>query len=374
MRSDKVEADRRYMRGLMLGFTLSEVSLLLLFCLLLVLGSRLMQLTKERDEAKDEVRQRQEAIGRLTERIESQAALVEEVRRRVGADSRDSFDDVFKDLVLAQEVRAERDALEKEVAGLRERDAELVRVEAAIEKLGGDSAVAPSAELLVLHSEMQRLEREAASKSEKCLADLEAKQRAVSAIVAAAGLAEEKESTDGRAVDQAVAALKERAVLLAMREQAMGASSPGELLEDVREGLELVAEKREKAIGGKGLGKGASYPPCWRNPETSKPDYLFAIRLREGGLMVYDVIPPHRAGDRASLKMDQLRLGELLSADAFREATSGLFRDSEQASCRHFVRVFDETESKATYKSQLQVVEGHFYKLLSTELFGASSE
>jgi len=359
----------------MLGFTLSEVSLLLLFCLLLVLGSRLVQLSEERDEAEGQLQRKQETIATLTEQIESQRALVERVRRQAGGDAADSFDDVFRDLVLAQKVRAERDDLQKEVAGLSERDAELARVEMVIRKLGGDSAVAPSDGVLALHSEWHRREQGVMAKNGKLLADLETKEKSVTAIVLAAGRGEEGEANEKRAVDEAVAALRERVALRTIAEQTVGSARPGELLSDLRHGLELLVEKRKKLTGEqKGLGKGASYPPCWRNPETGKPDYLFAVRLREAGLIVYDMIPPHRAAERPSLRIDQVRFGELLSSDAFRQATGDVFQQSEQADCRHFVKVFDETDSKATYKSQLQVVEGHFYKLLSTSAFEVAVE
>src|SRR5580704_13923052 len=79
------EQDREYRRGMILGLTLAEVMLLVLFCLLLILLYTI----------------RQQAAHRLSE---SQRALIEPVNELGDVAVKNDFDDLFRTLTLLNQV------------------------------------------------------------------------------------------------------------------------------------------------------------------------------------------------------------------------------------------------------------------------------
>jgi len=109
MGADISAQDRSYRRGLVLGFTLAEIMVLIIFALLLALSWQLVAKDKENDRLSQIITEQEVAVAKLTERTRT---LEERVARG------DDFDDLFRELEQAKEQQA---AQEQAVAALREK-------------------------------------------------------------------------------------------------------------------------------------------------------------------------------------------------------------------------------------------------------------
>jgi hypothetical protein len=114
------------------------------------------------------------------------------------------------------------------------------------------------------------------------------------------------------------------------------------------------------------LGQGKGERPCWVRPDGTI-DYLYEVVLTSTGIRMRELEYPDRAAERALLPMPTVQPDEVLSSAEFEARTKPLYRDGLAKNCRFFVVIYDGTEAheKATYKSLLRIVEGHFYKRLS---------
>ena len=101
--------DRFYRRGLVLGFTLAEVMVLIIFALLLAISWHLVAKDKEIDKLSQSLKEKEAVVAKLTERNRT---LKERVARG------DDFDDLFRELVQAKEQLA---AKEQANVALREK-------------------------------------------------------------------------------------------------------------------------------------------------------------------------------------------------------------------------------------------------------------
>ena len=109
MDADISAQDRFYRRGLVLGFTLAEVMVLIIFALLLAISWHLVAKDKEIDKLKQSLTEKEAVVAKLTERTRT---LEERVARG------DDFDDLFRELEQAKEQQA---AKEQANVALREK-------------------------------------------------------------------------------------------------------------------------------------------------------------------------------------------------------------------------------------------------------------
>ena len=126
----------------------------------------------------------------------------------------------------------------------------------------------------------------------------------------------------------------------------------------------VIAEQLEELAQGNGL----VFPPCWaRADNPRRAVYSYNVFIRDEGLLL-------RAGDDrtgqdlTALTQNGLEppLGEIISPQRFFDETTGMFDWSVEQRCRFFVRVWDETSAtnKVGYQQALRQIEGHFYKYL----------
>ena len=109
MDADISAQDRFYRRGLVLGFTLAEIMVLIIFALLLAISWHLVAKDKEIDKLKQSLTEKEAVVAKLTERTRT---LEERVARG------DDFDDLFRELEQAKEQQA---AKEQANVALREK-------------------------------------------------------------------------------------------------------------------------------------------------------------------------------------------------------------------------------------------------------------
>ena len=120
--------------------------------------------------------------------------------------------------------------------------------------------------------------------------------------------------------------------------------------------LEFHERRMEQA------GNGLTYPPCWAR--AGKPVYIYDALLQDNGLTLTAV--DNRTGqDMAGLKANgpEPILGEQISFSNFLNRTRGLFVWSVGERCRFYVRIRDGTsaDNKTGYKQARRTVEQHFY-------------
>lgn len=336
---------RGYRRGLLLGFTLSELSMLLVFALLLAFGGFIAAkagVTKARDAAE----RRAELLAHELKDARAEAgasqALLEKVAGEAGV-APNKFDDFFRELRLAQ---SQKEAAERALEEARKATASAeARARDLAEKAKGpDEAI-------------RKLE-EITGRAKAILGKDATPEQALSLLddVATAAAAIAPDATKGGPAGKAELARK-----------------VADLVRDNKDKAEKVEtlQGRVKILQSQfaGLGKGANYPPCWISPETGKPEYIFDVAITELGIIVRDVPNEQRSAEKAKLPLSQIKYDRVQPVSEFRTATVELFALSEKENCRFFVRMFDQARSKDMFKSQMLGVEEHFYKFLTKDPF-----
>ncbi len=124
------------------------------------------------------------------------------------------------------------------------------------------------------------------------------------------------------------------------------------------------ANARIAELEGQVGGSGTDHPSCWYDADNSVA-YLFDVALTDDGfvLRAANVLPEHR-NEFASLPLDGVVTGRTLTASQFVVQTRPLFQWSVGHDCRFFVRAFDltATDQKELYKRRMRTLESHFYK------------
>lgn len=303
-----VESDRRsYRRGLLLGLTMAEVFILVVFGLLL---AWMVGVTDSKG-----LEQRVEGLQARLAELEQQRDLLLGVTA-----SQNRFDDVFRELTLA---RQELALQERRVAGLQER-AQILEDAAREAGLAG----APSSELAAAIK--RRLEIANALLSQ----------------TSASGLADD----DAAAVEKQVAGLVE------MRRRLMREGFKETDVATLAGRLRNAERRLQEAT------RGTEWPACWADA-TGKPEYIFDVVLSSRGLVIRNNAVPHRQGEQAALPGAGIAFDSALSPGAFRSQTMAIFEWSQRANCRFFVRIRDTTAAheKDLYKARLRTVGEHFY-------------
>ncbi|QLE86524.1 hypothetical protein FLM48_16505 [Shewanella sp. Scap07] len=117
------------------------------------------------------------------------------------------------------------------------------------------------------------------------------------------------------------------------------------------------------------LGNGLDHPPCWANQTTGSIEYVFDIVINESSVVVHKGWPDSRKEQALTNINITKSLGVYNSNGSLWNATEGLFEESKLRKCRHFVRVYDHSESKRAFKLYLSGIENHFYKFLSSSTY-----
>jgi flagellar motor protein MotB len=129
-----------YRQGLVLGLTMAEIMLLLVFCLLIAVGVALLKERNERDDAIAEMK-RVEAIAAadaaMVDSIRRNPDLAEALDRTAGSASRGKIDEFWRKLVEDDDIVAamERQGLAR--AGLKNNSASFARMLQLAKQAGG---------------------------------------------------------------------------------------------------------------------------------------------------------------------------------------------------------------------------------------------
>ena len=320
MDADISAQDRFYRRGLVLGFTLAEVMVLIIFAMLLALSWHLAAKDKEIDKLSQSLKEKKAAVVKLTERTRT-------LEKRVARG--DDFDDLFRELELAKEQRA---AQERANAGLRETLKSLEKKTKALE------------ERATVAEKLMEMAREAGVPTE----DPEKAVQEIASRLEQLEKVKEGIKTSGLDDSQVKEFFKNTLPKLA----------EAELRTDRLEGQ--LRNLQRKLVG---LGKGTEMPACWASRETGKPEYIFNTALTSTGIIVRDNALPHWAAEQALLPLQAMVFEKEMLPEEFLVMAKPVFERSVKKKCRYWVRVYDLTkdEEKRIYKHHVWTVGQRFY-------------
>jgi hypothetical protein len=310
--------DRQFRRGVVLGLTMAEALLLLIFLLMLILGVRLKtqathiaELEKARDEA--------------------QSALVAIKPFMDNLSKRQKFD-ITQDYVRIQQQLADAKA--------RLKDAELtVDLVQQAAKLAPPNATPEQATRALLNE--AAIGRQAIDAAQRFAPDLPPEQ-AVAALINAATIGQSLKN--GGTPDELLAAA--------------GACKAD--LQSCKNQTTYLNTRLNAKTGGFDL------PPCWVD-NKGKIQYIFDASLNDAGIYVEDKAVAGREADQEKLPLSRARYGEPLGPGEFSTAFAPLLKWSNDHGCRFYVRLYDEMRDgdRAEYKELRGTVEGYFRILLS---------
>jgi hypothetical protein len=302
--------EREHRRGLVLGLTLAEVLMLLLFLILLALSARLAAANKE--------------IGEYVQ-YKQTAERFEPLLRHLKATGELAISDVHK--LLEQLGRL--DQIERRSAEVQQENSEMRSQLSTLNSLGSDAV--------------------------KKLRDVDTIVKGAARInpndppaVLRKGVTILERLGPDIDVDQITSALGEQKIFK-------------DKLASLEHERDRVRQQRDNLM--RSSGKGTTYPSCWTT-EDGKTEYMFDVTIQDPGLVVSNA-SPHRSKDDAWAHVGDFSRGKVIHESEFQRATSRLFQWSQQNNCRFFSIIRDETgeTSKARYIRLRNVVETHFYPL-----------
>lgn len=292
-----------YQRGMVLGLTLAEIMLLVLFALLLVLTASLIT--------------REEKIDNLNLKLsDTQRSLEIAKSKATGIDT--------ETIRVAELIREWWEAKKITVTEVRPYFNELTRRIDEVENLKN--------ELEKLTEKLAEVEKAPEMRALKTIKD--ALQQTVIAKGKNLGEADSMAKT-------VVAAIKQNASLTGR-------------VEHLSKAVSRMAKE----------GKGGTLPSCLIR-DDGREDYLLDVVLASDGIAgstrkIVAFMPDEIRGLFSEKQFDR----QIMSPTGFSKATRDLFRWSERKNCRFYVKVYDGTgpAEKLNYKQHLRTVEGHFYK------------
>ncbi|MEO7025956.1 MAG: hypothetical protein ABI056_00205 [Caulobacteraceae bacterium] len=313
----------QYRRGLVLGFTVAETLLLVLFALMLALGYVLMKRDRELRGLTAEIAVLRDKANMLSAKVDVLGTLARN----------QPLDPFFAELVRA---RAEQAAVAARAARLQEREAKVEKLETVLK------TVAPAAD------------------ARARLADLAATGARLRDQLRRLPPTERSDTFAllPQAVELARASRAQAGDLVGARQMLAAATAA------VAQAATLQGQVVRLRADLSAVGKGGDYPPCWVTAQ-GRIQYLLHVVLREdGALGVADITPPERGADRRALPLPPLP--SVIAPGAFLQRTQSLYDASRARGCRHYVTISDATGSaqKDLFKRLLFTTEAHFYKVM----------
>jgi hypothetical protein len=137
---------------------------------------------------------------------------------------------------------------------------------------------------------------------------------------------------------------------------------------DVKALSEMISERdqlRQQRDNLMRSGNGLTYPSCWTTAD-GRTQYIFDITIRDAGLVVRDAAPADRKQDSAWQYVGSFQRGIEIRGESFAAATKRLLEWSKANNCRFYSGIRDGTgeTSKSAYKHFRGLIENNFYILL----------
>jgi hypothetical protein len=311
--SRRAVEEREQRRGLVLGLTLAEVLLLILFLLMLALGSRM-------EYWRIEAEHRQQNYNELVATHDSLKAIQAELVKNGAVDV-------------------------NSVQGLVTRLSRVEESERSLSKLQQDYSVL-SSQVVVLKS----LGVDTG--------------KALQTVSAALERAKQIDPNDPPALLKRALDIIERLGASTQLEQVKPLS---QMIADSQMKQQLATsetdrEKLRQQLDGLRVGNGLTYPPCWPAAK-GKTEYMFDVIAKDDGIIVRDAFLESKKSDAAWKYVDSFPRNVVISEKKFNEATGKILPYSNQNNCRFYIRLYDGTarENKARYIHLRAAVAANFY-------------
>lgn len=308
MQHSNSRQDRSYRRGLVLGFTMAEIMILILFAILMALGATIV--SKE---------ERIKALAQVSgENAASSALLIQEIRRAFP--DAQTIDEQFKEIRMAIQNSKELDVVKRELEKLRAELESYKELKVLLEKAKDSSQTSPKdiAQDAILGKEIKEFAKN------------------------------QNPPIDPKDLKSALSALNNSTDLVSQKH----------VLEKENETLKGQILNLTQRLGG----RGTEYPPCWVAP-NGKPDYIFDVALKSNGYIIRDRKLPHRQEEQSQLPIQQISFDTDISQTTFSKQTEALLNWSKEHNCRFFVRIYDLTgqQEKDNYKLKERILQQSFY-------------
>ncbi len=332
--------DAKVRRGVVLGLTLGEAILLILFSLLLALAVPLIDQAKKNQELERE-------FERVRTAAETKSATLEEIIKKIElATPGKGIEDLTKEYVLMSE------RIKSLEAKLKEQEKAAAAFQYLVEAVKSDAkAVKPGSEMdmakeMAAESTANRQFRDTVSEilsQNGSTGDLSQLQQALREMAA--------DAQKGQLSGLTHEALIER---LAQRE--------GELKQAQRELSNTKGQLENVRRQFSQSGRGVEAVPCWPTP-SGKEEYIFDVALTNSGFIIRDRKLPHRQEEQSKLPLNQIVFERELTPTRFLAAAKPLFDWSVEHNCRFFVYVYDQTGAteKTIYKRHRRYLGARFY-------------
>ena len=372
-------------RGLVLGLTMAEVVLLIIFVLLLALAAMLHRETEGRRAAEEEAEQANEEMVLFELQAREWEAFLEEwelteewadaspasgewetARSRRAEVERQAgyWTELVREVGRPESVPPEE--FISALTAAAKRDEEYRRADAPPETVAAAAAILAQAEEAGLDPE-----------------DLvDAARAVVEAAAAGMDLSPETLVEAARIAEAAREALRARgeeatpeAVAALVRDAERWRERAGQSLTELAANLERAEEQVERlraqsrSRSGSGAGRGGTDHPSCVYRDGDRPAYLFEVGLVDSGYLLRPAeIALDPPANLRPLRPAAIRPDRALGETEFEDRTQEIFDWSRREQCRFFVRVFDHTapDRKARYKELMQTLEGRFYKYEGT--------
>lgn len=315
MSTPVLDQNRAYRKGLILGFTMAEISILIIFCLLLATSF----LIQEKNSTISKLLHENDGLTQVKEKLD-------ELKK--SSTSQMEFDDLFQELTQSKAQAEEIKKLQADLESRLHEHKELELVKSTLQSNNPDKPIEEIiSELLADAQYTNEIKNHLSNPSQKKLSGEQIAQTI---------------NSSGKLSD--VVTEKMNALVEVERLKGQLANSQTKL---------------------ERLGKGTEMPACWADPKTGKPEYIFKIDLTSNGLIIHDQHLQNRINAQKLLPLNMIHFERNLSARDFLAQTRPLAQWSIQHNCRFFVIAKDKTpaDQKNTYKAMLRTLESHFYKL-----------
>ena len=372
--SDFHERERRqYRRGLVLGLTMAEIMVLIIFLLLLALGllardaeHKIVLASKEREEALA----KQEAARSQLQSVRKELGLSE--------NAEGDQDDLFRELVRVEALAKAESNSPAQAQAVKTLLGEIRRGSGR----GGSQAADATPALEQMADLVRELRKgqedkpgaESGNVGANVPDDIRDAREALSGLRAIRkehGKQESNQSNGGEEQESGPESLKALVEDLAsttkkydqMKESLGGAGDNFEtaladahLAKETAQGQLVSLQKQlQQCTGGDGK------PPCWVGP-NGETEYIFDAALTADGILLRDNAIERRQREQQELPIQNLRFDSPYTDTDFLLATTDLKHWSDEHNCVFYLRVFDEIDNrKDVYKRRKQTVGGHFY-------------
>lgn len=315
------EQEASYQRGLVLGLTMAEMVILIIFVLLLALAALLAR----------EIEKRQQVEQQLAEAQQIAAAL----------------HDIAGGQKVAEIIRQ-----------LQQQQNVLAAVQTTLQEANLDPTDPQELASALETLQAQRAPAENWNELEEALKTTIPKPTPSEVAALAKEGAEQRAKQAGRNWDDEDAATEEKPLSEGTKQALIeSAKAKGLPLVTPADARKLVSD----ALAGRG--KGTDHPSCWYDEDGSTA-YLFEVSLRDDGYIILPSDSLQHQEERAELPIQNIDYGALIGERKFLNQTRPVYDWSVDQNCRFFVRAFDQTSAtkKALYKRRMDRLEWRFYK------------